>query len=198
MRLWECDLEHNYHICCLTVQSRHYHARTCLYPCQHNSYHSVTMEKLVVLSFVCLVITVSAFSPGIYHKHRHAQPYRRGSYNRSPSVFQTFKHGLNREIVVIWKLFKTQTLSSVSPFSSSALSLIYHWNIHIHRSLCPVSCLVPSSSSSSPPELRIPLRKGRWSTQTMMGRSYINSNNIKIKIWAASILSWGFPSTNQL
>ena len=115
MRLWECDLEHNYHICCLTVQSRHYHARTCLYPCQHNSYHSVSMEKLVVLSFVCLVITVGAFSPGIYHKHRHAQPYRRGSYNRSPSVFQTFKHGLNREIVVIWKLFKTQTLSSVSP-----------------------------------------------------------------------------------
>merc|ERR1712088_810562 len=55
----------------------------------------LTMEKLVVLSFVCLVITVSAFSPGIYHKHKHIQPYRRGSYNRSPSVFQTFKHGLN-------------------------------------------------------------------------------------------------------
>merc|ERR1712223_1459618 len=55
----------------------------------------LTMEKLVVLSFVCLVIAVSAFSPGFYHKHKNLQPYRRGSYNRSPSVFQTFKHGLN-------------------------------------------------------------------------------------------------------
>merc|ERR1711953_421493 len=54
-----------------------------------------TMEKLLVLSFVCLVITVSAFSPGFYQKHKHQHPYRRGSYNRSPSVFQTFKHGLN-------------------------------------------------------------------------------------------------------
>merc|ERR1712001_691465 len=60
---------------------------------------SVSMEKLVMLSLVCLVITVSAFSPGIFHKHSHSHshPYRRGSYgyNRSPSVFQTFKHGLN-------------------------------------------------------------------------------------------------------
>merc|ERR1712038_2033598 len=55
----------------------------------------LTMEKLVVLSFVYLVIAVSAFSPGFYHKHKNLQPYRRGSYNRSPSVFQTFKHGLN-------------------------------------------------------------------------------------------------------
>ena len=59
----------------------------------------VMLELYIFLDY--LVITVSAFSPGIHHKHRHAQPYRRGSYNRSPSVFQTFKHGLNREIVVI-------------------------------------------------------------------------------------------------
>ena len=59
------------------------------------------MEKWLVLSLVCLVFSVSAFSRGNHHKKLH--PYRRGSYNRSPSVFQTFKHGLNREIVM--KLF---------------------------------------------------------------------------------------------
>merc|ERR1712141_956568 len=54
---------------------------------------TVNMEKFVVLSLVCIVVTVSAFSRGNYH--RNVPPYRRGSYNRSPSVFQTFKHGLN-------------------------------------------------------------------------------------------------------
>merc|ERR1711874_659443 len=54
---------------------------------------TVNMEKFVVLSLVCIVVTVSAFSRGSHH--RNVPPYRRGSYNRSPSVFQTFKHGLN-------------------------------------------------------------------------------------------------------
>ena len=67
------------------------------------------MEKLALVSFVCLAVAVSAFSPGFYHKQKNLEPYRRGSYNRSPSVFQTFKHGLNRKIAVIWKLLNTQS-----------------------------------------------------------------------------------------